>query len=185
MASDVTYGRLASTNVLTDFVELPSQLMEHWFREKQVLEEFAKHFETNESVPDELLQKLKASEAFNQGFDNIEYVACALLDMSMHQIEDYSDFDLVEFEKKELERLGMPKGIVMRHRPAHFLHMFATNYYAAGYYVYLWAGKFLLCGRRLINATIRDILTLLNYRFFCRGVGCRCLCCLQRSRGHL
>ena len=144
MASDVTYGRLASTNVLTDFVELPSQLMEHWFREKQVLEEFAKHFETNESVPDELLQKLKASEAFNQGFDNIEYVACALLDMSMHQIEDYSDFDLVEFEKKELERLGMPKGIVMRHRPAHFLHMFATNYYAAGYYVYLWAGKFLL-----------------------------------------
>eukprot|EP00523_Entomoneis_sp_CCMP467_P005958 CAMPEP_0168733478 /NCGR_PEP_ID=MMETSP0724-20121128/8314_1 /TAXON_ID=265536 /ORGANISM="Amphiprora sp., Strain CCMP467" /LENGTH=683 /DNA_ID=CAMNT_0008780543 /DNA_START=129 /DNA_END=2180 /DNA_ORIENTATION=+ len=139
MLSDVHFSRLASTNVLTDFVELPSQLMEHWFSEPEVLREFARHFETGESVPDELLDKLKAAEKFNQGFDTIEYTACALLDMAMHQIEDLSDFDLVEFEKKELDRLGMPQGIVMRHRPPHFLHMFATNYYAAGYYVYLWA----------------------------------------------
>lgn len=139
MLSDATYGRLASTNVLTDFVELPSQLMEHWFSEPEVLQAYARHVETGESVPEELLNKLKAAESFNQGFDTIEYTSCALLDMAMHQLEDYDNFDLVEFEKTELERLGMPQGIVMRHRPAHFAHMFATNHYAAGYYVYLWA----------------------------------------------
>lgn len=139
MLSDATYGRLASTNVLTDFVELPSQLMEHWFAERQVLKQFARHFETGEIVPDELLDKLKAAESFNQGFGTIEYTICALLDMAMHQIDNYDDFDILEFEKKELERLGMPQGIVMRHRPPHFLHLFASEMYAAGYYVYLWA----------------------------------------------
>jgi peptidyl-dipeptidase Dcp len=139
MLSDVTYTNLASTNVLTDFAELPSQLMEHWFGERQVLKEFARHFETGEPVPNELLDKLKAAKSFNQGFDTIEYTACALLDMAMHQLDDYSRFDLVEFERQELERLGMPKGIVMRHRPAHFQHLFASNQYAAGYYVYQWA----------------------------------------------
>jgi peptidyl-dipeptidase Dcp len=139
MLSDATYGRLASTNVLTDFVELPSQLMEHWFSEREVLQAYARHVETGEPVPEELLNKLKAAESFNQGFDTIEYTSCALMDMAMHQLEDYDNFDLVEFEKTELERLGMPQGIVMRHRPAHFAHLFASNYYAAGYYVYLWA----------------------------------------------
>ncbi|CAJ1951936.1 unnamed protein product [Cylindrotheca closterium] len=139
MLSDATYGRLASTNVLTDFVELPSQLMEHWFAERQVLKQFARHYETGEIVPDDLLDKLKAAESFNQGFGTIEYTICALLDMAMHQIDNYDDFDIIEFEKKELERLGMPQGIVMRHRPPHFLHLFASEMYAAGYYVYLWA----------------------------------------------
>jgi peptidyl-dipeptidase Dcp len=141
MLSDATYGRLASTNVLTDFVELPSQLMEHWFSERQVLQEFARHYDTQEAVPEELLEKLKAAESFNQGFDTIEYTICALLDMALHQVENYDadTFDLVAFEKQELERLGMPQGIVMRHRPAHFLHLFASEMYAAGYYVYLWA----------------------------------------------
>lgn len=90
-------------------------------------------------MPDELLEKLKKAQTFNQGFATIEFTICALLDMYMHQIEDYSTFDLVEFEKKELERLGMPQGIVMRHRPAHFQHLFSTSGYAAGYYVYQWA----------------------------------------------
>ena len=139
MLSDATYGRLASTNVMTDFVELPSQLMEHWFSERQVLQEFAKHCETGEPVPDELLGKLKAAESFNQGFATIEYTICALLDMAMHQLENYDDFDMNEFEEKELKRLGMPQGIVMRHRPAHFSHLFASEMYAAGYYVYQWA----------------------------------------------
>ena len=139
MLSDATYERLASTNVLTDFVELPSQLMEHWFAERQVLQKYARHFETGEPVPEALLEKLKAAESFNQGFDTIEYTICALVDMAIHQVEDYDDFDLAEFEKKELERLGMPQGIVMRHRPAHFLHLFASEMYSAGYYVYLWA----------------------------------------------
>ena len=139
MLSDATYSRLASTNVLTDFVELPSQLMEHWFAERDVLQKYARHYETGEQIPADLLDKLQAAEAFNKGFETIEYTACALLDMAMHQVEDYSNFDLVEFERSELERLGMPKGIVMRHRPAHFAHLFASTHYAAGYYVYLWA----------------------------------------------
>lgn len=140
MLSDATYSRLAGTNVLTDFVELPSQLMEHWLEEPEVLKEYARHYETNEAVPDELLAKLKAAKSFNQGFEAIEYTSCALLDMAMHQLEDYpDDFDLAKFEQDELERLGMPKGIVMRHRPAHFQHLFSSSHYAAGYYVYLWA----------------------------------------------
>jgi peptidyl-dipeptidase Dcp len=134
MLSDCTYSRLSSTNVLTDFVELPSQLMEHWFKEPQVLKEYARHVETGEPVPDELLDKLNAARSFNQGFQTIEYTACALLDMLLHQVDDYENFDITEFEKVQLERLGMPQGIVMRHRPAHFLHLFASTSYAAGYY---------------------------------------------------
>ena len=129
-----------STNVLTDFVELPSQLMEHWFDQPQILKEYARHYQTGEPVPDELLEKLKAAKSFNQGFATIEYTACALMDMALHQLDDYGDdFDISDFEEKELARLGMPQGIVMRHRPAHFAHLFASNHYAAGYYVYLWA----------------------------------------------
>jgi peptidyl-dipeptidase Dcp len=140
MLSDATYSRLASTNVLVDFVELPSQLLEHWFEERGVLKEYARHYETGEPVPDELLDKLFAAKKFNQGFGTIEYTACALLDMALHQLEGYpEDFDLAAFERTELEKLGMPQGIVMRHRPAHFQHLFSTNMYAAGYYVYLWA----------------------------------------------
>lgn len=139
MLSDATYGRLAGTNVLTDFVELPSQLMEHWLEQPEVLKEYARHHETNEPVPDEMLEKFKAAKSFNQGFETIEYVSCALLDMALHQNEDFENFDIAKFEKEELERLGMPKGIIMRHRPAHFQHLFASSHYAAGYYVYLWA----------------------------------------------
>jgi peptidyl-dipeptidase Dcp len=139
MLSNATYGRLASTNVLTDFVELPSQLMEHWFSQPQVLKKYARHYQTGEPIPDDLLDKLQAARSFQQGFQTIEYTICALLDMALHQIEDYTDFDLAEFERTELERLGMPKGIVMRHRPAHFQHLFSGDWYAAGYYVYLWA----------------------------------------------
>lgn len=140
MLSDATYSRLASTNVVTDFVELPSQLMEHWFDQREVLQKYARHHETDEPVPDELLDKLMKARMFNEGFGTIEYTACALLDMALHQLEDYpEDFDLAKFEKDELEKLGMPTGIVMRHRPAHFQHLFSTNGYAAGYYVYLWA----------------------------------------------
>lgn len=139
MMSDATYARLAGTNVLTDFVELPSQLMEHWLEQPEVLKEYARHYETNEPVPDDMLEKFKAAKSFNQGFETIEYTSCALLDMAFHQIEDYDDFDIAKFEKEELERLGMPKGIIMRHRPAHFQHLFASSHYAAGYYVYLWA----------------------------------------------
>jgi len=139
MLSNCNYGRLASTNVLQDFVELPSQLMEHWLEEPQVLKEYARHYETGEPVPDELLEKMNNARSFNQGFATIEFTACALLDMLFHQVEDYDDFDVSAFEAEALDRLGMPQGIVMRHRPAHFLHLFASSSYAAGYYSYLWA----------------------------------------------
>jgi len=139
MLSDCTYGRLSSTNVLTDFVELPSQLMEHWLEEPEVLKEYARHFETGEPVPDELIRKMKKAKSFNQGFATIEYTSCALLDMLLHQVEDYENFDITAFEREELGRVGMPQGVVMRHRPAHFSHLFASTGYAAGYYVYLWA----------------------------------------------
>jgi peptidyl-dipeptidase Dcp len=143
MLSDANYETLASTNVLGDFVELPSQLMEHWLSTPEVLKKFARHYETDEPIPDALLEKLFRAQKFDQAFQSIEYTSCALMDMSLHQLEsdklDDPNFDLGAFEKEELERLGMPKGIVMRHRPAHFLHLFAGSDYASGYYFYLWA----------------------------------------------
>jgi peptidyl-dipeptidase Dcp len=144
MLSDCTYGRLSSTSVLTDFVELPSQLMEHWFEEPEVLKEYARHYETGEPVPDELIHKMKKAKSFNQGFATIEYTACALLDMLLHQVEDYDDFDISAFERTELDRVGMPQGVVMRHRPGHFQHLFASTQYAAGYYG-PWQSTILLC----------------------------------------
>lgn len=138
MLSNVEFKRLASTNVLTDFVELPSQLFEHWLKQRAVQQHF-KHHETQELVPEALLEKLKAAMSFNQGFATIEYTACALLDQLMHTVEDMSSFDLSRFEEEQLARLGMPQGIVMRHRPTHFGHLFACEGYAAAYYVYLWA----------------------------------------------
>lgn len=140
MLSDATYSRLASTNVAQDFVELPSQLFEHWFRQPEVLKKYCKHYETGEAIPDELLAKLKAANDFNQGFATIEYTICALFDMAIHMKQEYDDdFDISAFEEEELARLACPQGIVMRHRPAHFAHLFASTSYAAGYYVYLWA----------------------------------------------
>lgn len=138
--SDATYEYLASTGVLKDFVELPSQLMEHWIEEPAVLKVHAKHYKTGETVPDDLLARLKAASLFNEGFATVEYTACALLDMAVHSLTEYGDdFDLSEFEKEYLAEIGMPQGIVMRHRPAHFAHLFASSSYAAGYYVYQWA----------------------------------------------
>jgi len=140
MLSDATFRTLASTSVLRDFVELPSQLMEHWLSEPIVLKEHAKHYETGEPVPDDLLRRLKAAKVFNEGFATVEYTACALFDMAVHSLSDYDDdFDLAKFEKEYLQEQGMPQGIVMRHRPAHFAHLFASSGYAAGYYVYQWA----------------------------------------------
>ncbi|KAL3918883.1 MAG: hypothetical protein SGILL_004033 [Bacillariaceae sp.] len=137
MLSDCTYSRLSSTSVLADFVELPSQLLEHWFEEPEVLKEYARHFETGEAVPDELLDKLKAAKRFNQGFETIEYTSCALLDMLLHQVDDYDDFDITKFEKEQLERLGMPKGIVMRNRRVLFSFLTLFAYLLQS--VYLWA----------------------------------------------
>ncbi|RHZ31202.1 hypothetical protein DYB37_013840 [Aphanomyces astaci] len=139
MLSNSTYQRLASTSVLKDFVELPSQLMEHWVRQPQVLAKHARHFETNEPIPAELLAKVMAALKFQQGFATVEYTACALVDQALHAIEDVDGLDLTAFETATLEKLQMPAGIVMRHRIPHFSHLFASSGYASGYYVYLWA----------------------------------------------
>lgn len=139
MLSDVTYDGLSGTNVLRDFVELPSQLFEHWLSVPEVLKQHARHYETDEPIPDELLARLMAAKSFNMGFDTVEYTASALVDQALHNLKSVEGLNLTEFESNELNRLGMPESMVMRHRPAHFSHLFSGSSYAAAYYVYLWA----------------------------------------------
>ena len=139
LLSNVHYERLSGTRVLRDFVELPSQLFEHWLGEPQVLKRFARHYQTNETISDELIGKLKKARTFNQGFENVEFVSSALVDMALHSRSNMDDLDLNRFEAEQLARIGMPKEIVMRHRLPHFQHLFSGPGYASGYYVYLWA----------------------------------------------
>jgi peptidyl-dipeptidase Dcp len=139
LLSQVTYERLSGTNVLRDFVELPSQLYEHWGVEPQVLKRHARHAVSGEPIPDALLARLRDARLFNRGFETVEYAACALVDMALHSLDDPAAVDITEFEAAELARIGMPHEIVMRHRLPHFDHLFAGSWYAAGYYVYLWA----------------------------------------------
>ncbi len=139
LLSQVTYERLSGTQVLRDFVELPSQLFEHWAFEPAVLKRHALHHATGQPIPEELIDRLKAARRFNQGFETVEYTACALVDMALHALPDADGVDITAFERAELERIGMPREIVLRHRLPHFGHLFASSGYAAGYYVYLWA----------------------------------------------
>lgn len=139
LLSNVTYERLSGTHVLRDFVEMPSQLFEHWAFEPDVLARHARHHATGEPIPEALLARLDASRRFNQGFETVEYTACAKVDMALHAIADPAGIDLAAFERDLLAQIGMPRGIVLRHRLPHFGHLFAGSGYAAGYYVYLWA----------------------------------------------
>ena len=139
LLSRVTYERLSGTQVLRDFVELPSQIFEHWGFEPAVLRKHALHHETGEPIPEALIERLKRARRFNQGFETVEYTACALLDMALHARADAEGVDITAFEAAELARIGMPREIVLRHRLPHFGHLFASAGYAAGYYVYLWA----------------------------------------------
>lgn len=137
LLSDVTYPSLAGTSVVRDFVELPSQLYEHWLSRPEVLKEFALHAKSGKPMPAKLLERLKSARNFNQGFATVEYTACALLDMELHALDDASGLDVSKFEKAALKKLGMPPEIVMRHRIPHFMHIMGG--YAAGYYSYLWS----------------------------------------------
>jgi peptidyl-dipeptidase Dcp len=139
LLSDVTYPMISGTGVLTDFVELPSQLYEHWFERPEILRRFAVHYRTGEPMPDDLLQRLLAARTFNQGFATVEYVAAALVDLDFHLREPAADFDVTEFERESLARIGMPREIVMRHRPPHFAHVFSGGGYASAYYSYMWS----------------------------------------------
>ncbi len=139
MLSNVTYPSLSGTSVFTDFVELPSQLYEHWQEQPQVLRQFARHYETGEPLPDDLLQRFLAARKFNQGFATVEFVSSALLDLEFHTQPAATSRDVAAFERKELEKIGMPAEIVLRHRPTQFGHIFSGDHYAAGYYSYMWS----------------------------------------------
>ena len=138
LMSDVTYPMISGTSVARDFVELPSQLYEHWLSVPEVLGKYARHYQTGEAMPDDLIQRLKAAEKFNQGFVTVEYCASALVDLEMHLV-DGEDFDAKAFQGQVLEGLEMPAEIVMRHATPHFQHVFSGDGYAAGYYSYMWS----------------------------------------------
>jgi peptidyl-dipeptidase Dcp len=139
LLSDVTYPLIAGTNVSRDFVELPSQLYEHWLEQPAVLREFAVHAETGMAMPEALLKKVLAARRFNQGFATVEYTSSALVDLDLHLLPSAEDLDVVAFEKAALEKIGMPAAMVMRHRTPHFAHIFSGDGYASGYYSYLWS----------------------------------------------
>lgn len=139
MLSNVNYPSLSGTSVFTDFVELPSQLYEHWQEQPQVLRQFAKHYQTGEPLPDELLQRFLAARKFNQGFATVEFVSSALIDLEFHTQPASASRDVGAFEKAELEKIGMPAEIALRHRPTQFGHIFSGDHYASGYYSYMWS----------------------------------------------
>jgi peptidyl-dipeptidase Dcp len=139
MLSDVTYPSLSGTSVFTDFVELPSQLYEHWQEQPQVLREFARHYQTGEPLPDDLLKRFIAARKFNQGFATVEFVSSALVDLEFHTQPASASRDVRAFERNELEKIGMPAEISMRHRPQQFGHIFSGDHYASGYYSYMWS----------------------------------------------
>jgi peptidyl-dipeptidase Dcp len=139
MLSNVTYPSLSGTSVFTDFVELPSQLYEHWQERPEVLQKFARHYQTGEPLPEELLQRFLAARKFNQSFATIEFVSSALIDLEFHTQPAAASRDVRAFERAELEKIGMPQEIVLRHRPQQFGHIFSGDHYAAGYYSYMWS----------------------------------------------
>ncbi|MBV6657209.1 MAG: M3 family metallopeptidase [Devosiaceae bacterium] len=139
MLSDVTYPSVAGTSVARDFVELPSQLYEHWVLVAENLKAHARHAETGEPIPDALVQKLKAAATYDQGFATVEYLSSALVDLDLHDGTTDGTGDLMSAQAQTLDRIGMPRAIVMRHATPHFQHIFSGGSYAAGYYSYMWS----------------------------------------------
>lgn len=138
LSSNVTYPSLSGTAVARDYVEFPSQLMEHWLSTPEVLQRFALHYQTGKPIPQTLVEKIKKASTFNQGFATTEYLSSALVDMKLH-LAGSEKIDPDAFEKKTLAELGMPNELVMRHRTPQFAHIFSSDSYSAGYYSYLWA----------------------------------------------
>ncbi|MBI2214312.1 MAG: M3 family metallopeptidase [Acidobacteria bacterium] len=138
LSSNVNYPSLSGTSVARDYVEFPSQLLEHWLPTPEVLNKFALHYKTSEPIPQALVDRIEKASTFNEGFATTEYLASALIDMKMH-LAGSTPIDSKSFEKETLDALGMPKQIVMRHRPTQFLHVFSGDGYSAGYYSYLWS----------------------------------------------
>ena len=139
LLSQVRYPGQSGTAVRRDFVELPSQIYEHWIELPETLRRYALHHETGESIPDALVARLLAARGFNQGFGTVEYTSSALIDLALHSHPAPETLRVDAFEAEYLAGIGMPAEIGLRHRPAHFQHLFAGGGYAAGYYSYLWA----------------------------------------------
>ncbi|ETA49256.1 M3 family metallopeptidase [Ponticoccus alexandrii] len=137
MLSDVTFGSVSGTSVARDFVELPSQLYEHWLEVPEVLGEFATHAETGEPMPPALLEKVLKAATFDMGFQTVEYVASALVDLEFHQGQPPAD--VMQKQAEVLEGMGMPHAITMRHATPHFAHVFSGDGYSSGYYSYMWS----------------------------------------------
>jgi len=137
MLSDVEFESISGTSVARDFVELPSQLYEHWLEVPEVLERFATHVETGEAMPREMLDKVLGAATYDMGFSTVEYVASALVDLAFH--EGTPPADPMQKQAEILEGIGMPHAIGMRHATPHFAHVFAGDGYSSGYYSYMWS----------------------------------------------
>ena len=129
----------AGTNVDRDFVELPSQIHEHWAMEPELLKIYAHHYKTGEVIPDELIEKLQAASTHNMGFTTAELAGAALLDLQYGKLNTTEDIDIAAFESKVSAELGMPAELTYRYRSPYFKHIFGSDGYASGYYTYLWA----------------------------------------------
>jgi peptidyl-dipeptidase Dcp len=138
MLSDCTYEMLSGTAVSRDFVELPSQIMENWAGEPEVLRMYARHYKTGEVIPDELIEKMEAASKFNQGFTAVEFTSAAYLDMNWHTLTEPVEKETLAFEKETMDRIGMIPEIVVRYRSPYFAHIFSGGY-SSGYYGYQWA----------------------------------------------
>ncbi|NQV34652.1 MAG: M3 family metallopeptidase [Phycisphaeraceae bacterium] len=138
LLSDCTYDRLSGTSVPRDFVELPSQVMENWATEPEVLKLYARHYKTNEPIPDDLIEKIQKSSKFNQGFETVEYLAASYLDMDWHTLKDTDKRDAIAFETASMQRIGLMPEILPRYRSTYFQHIFSGGY-SSGYYSYVWA----------------------------------------------
>ena len=138
LLSDCRYEKLGGTSVPRDFVELPSQIMENWASDPAVLKIYARHYQTTEPIPDALIDKIRKSSTFNQGFETVEYLAASFLDMDWHTLTQPVTIDAISFENQSMSRIGLIPEIVVRYRSPHFRHIFAGGY-SAGYYSYIWA----------------------------------------------
>ncbi len=168
LSSNVTYPSLSGTAVARDYVEFPSQLLEHWLSTPQVLQRFALHYQTGQPIPQSLVDRIDRASKFNQGFATTEYLSSAIVDMRMHLAGD-RPIDAAAFERETLAELGMPRELVMRHRTPQFLHVFAGDGYSAGYYSYLWS----------------DVLTADAYQAFVEGSGLYDPAVAARLRQHI
>ena len=138
LLSNCTYYSLSGTAVPRDFVELPSQVMENWCAEPEMLKLFAKHYKTGEVIPQQLIDKLLAASQFNQGFATVEYLAASFLDMDFHTVTEDKEFDIEAFEKQSMDKIGLINEIIPRYKTTYFNHIWSSGY-SAGYYSYIWA----------------------------------------------